>query len=363
MLRKSSVHRVILILCTSLYPYLKQWKFGMRKPHMTKSGRSSKNCHLDKWRKSRSRKRSSKTGKQWGKDCSLCYMDGLMPHQALRVGATVPKIQSSCCALRWCCVRRFWLIRCVHGAVFVSVANDGIARPPGCAGEAGDAVSAYTQVKMWDPPFLLKLPMSEFPDTWIRLPRHQWPKSWHNIEEPVQGISTDTPLQVCYGRDSSKKFFLCPFTCVSTSRLFRIDPQQFRVLLLRRLRLLLLVAAQVCRCGRLRFWLIRSVHGAVFGSITNDGSKSSGCSCQTTCMRWASKRRSISLHLSQKWRTLRLSWNFPGPNVLKYRYVYHATDGRRLGRVLKTLWFFWKRFCTDTPLQVCYGRDSSKQFL
>ena len=52
-----------------------------------------------------------------------------------------------------------------------------ISRLPGCDGQAADAVSAYTQVKMEDVPKLLKIPMSECPEIWIRLPKHKWPKS------------------------------------------------------------------------------------------------------------------------------------------------------------------------------------------
>ena len=55
---------------------------------------------------------------------------------------------------------------------------DIISRLPGCDGQAADAVSAYTQVKMEDAHKLLKIPKSECPDIWIRLPRHKWPKSW-----------------------------------------------------------------------------------------------------------------------------------------------------------------------------------------
>ena len=55
---------------------------------------------------------------------------------------------------------------------------DIISRLPGCDGQAADAVSAYTQVKMEDAHKLLKIPKSECPDNWIRLPRHKWPKSW-----------------------------------------------------------------------------------------------------------------------------------------------------------------------------------------
>ena len=32
---------------------------------------------------------------------------------------------------------------------------------------------------------LLKVPKSECPDIWIRLPRHKWPKSWSSMEDPV----------------------------------------------------------------------------------------------------------------------------------------------------------------------------------
>ena len=60
-----------------------------------------------------------------------------------------------------------------------------IARLPDCDGQAADAVSAYTQVQMEDAPRLLRIPKSECPDIWIRLSRHQWPKPWTNIEDPV----------------------------------------------------------------------------------------------------------------------------------------------------------------------------------
>ena len=62
---------------------------------------------------------------------------------------------------------------------------DIISRLPGRAGQAIDAVSAYTQVKMEDAPKLLKNPKSECPDIWIRLPRHKWPRSWSSMEDPV----------------------------------------------------------------------------------------------------------------------------------------------------------------------------------
>ena len=62
---------------------------------------------------------------------------------------------------------------------------DVIARLPGCAGQAADAVSAFSQVTMEDAPTLLEIPKSECPDLWIRLPRHKWPKSWSSMIDPV----------------------------------------------------------------------------------------------------------------------------------------------------------------------------------
>ena len=56
---------------------------------------------------------------------------------------------------------------------------DIISRLPGCAGEAADAVSAYTQVKMDDIPKLMYISKSEC------LPRHNLPKSWSSMEDPV----------------------------------------------------------------------------------------------------------------------------------------------------------------------------------
>ena len=50
---------------------------------------------------------------------------------------------------------------------------DVTARLPDCDGQACDAISAYTQVKMEDAQKLLKIPESECPDVWMRLPEHK----------------------------------------------------------------------------------------------------------------------------------------------------------------------------------------------
>ena len=62
---------------------------------------------------------------------------------------------------------------------------DIISRLQGCSGQAADAASAFTQVKMEDASTLFQIPKSECPDIWIRLPRHKWPKSCSSMEDPV----------------------------------------------------------------------------------------------------------------------------------------------------------------------------------
>ena len=65
---------------------------------------------------------------------------------------------------------------------------DIISRLPGCDGQAADAVSACSQVKLEDAPKLLEIPKSECPDIWIRPPRHKWPKSWSSMEDEVVSL-------------------------------------------------------------------------------------------------------------------------------------------------------------------------------
>ena len=63
-------------------------------------------------------------------------------------------------------------------------AVDVIAILPDCDGQAADAVSAYTHVKLEEAPRLLRIPvrMSRYLDTSTET---RWPKSWPSMEDPV----------------------------------------------------------------------------------------------------------------------------------------------------------------------------------
>ena len=88
---------------------------------------------------------------------------------------------------------------------------DVIARLSGCAGQAADGISAYTQSKMEDAPTLLRIPKSECPDFWIRLPPHKWPNrgpAWKIQSFLLSEICTVILYQDDYGKGNSRKLFL-----------------------------------------------------------------------------------------------------------------------------------------------------------
>ena len=93
---------------------------------------------------------------------------------------------------------------------FVCVPNDCRKSKPDCVGQAAEAVSDHTQVKLEDAPRLLNIPKSECPDVWIRLPGHKWHK---NLGKHLRSCGTSrtkivrSRLQASCGRDSSWKFY------------------------------------------------------------------------------------------------------------------------------------------------------------
>ena len=62
---------------------------------------------------------------------------------------------------------------------------DIISRLPGCDGQAaGHSIGLYPS-ENGRCSQIFEIPKLNVPDTWIRLPRHKWPKSWSGMEDPV----------------------------------------------------------------------------------------------------------------------------------------------------------------------------------
>ena len=85
----------------------------------------------------------------------------------------------------------FRLLCSIHRTRIISITNDS-SKSHGCHittarmrwTSSRRSISLYP-AQMEDAPTLLKIPKSECPDIWIRLPRHKWPKSWSSMEDPV----------------------------------------------------------------------------------------------------------------------------------------------------------------------------------
>ena len=84
--------------------------------------------------------------------------------------------------------------------------TDIVTMLPGCAGQAADAISANTQVKIDDAPSLFKIPKTDCPDIWIRLQKRKWP-GWKIQSFLLGEICTVIHLQNYFGKSYSRKFF------------------------------------------------------------------------------------------------------------------------------------------------------------
>ena len=168
--RKDTTRLHFTIWCTSLFRGLKRRKFRMRKQQWTRNGRSSKRFHHGK----------------------KVHFATSMDISHLKNAELESKHQK----YRGRVVLRGDIVKDDSGShVFTEQGSsasqmtatkvmDVIERPPGCPGQAADAVSAFSQLKLEDAPRLLKIPKSECPDLWICLPRHKWPnimvKHWRS---------------------------------------------------------------------------------------------------------------------------------------------------------------------------------------
>ena len=180
---KETTHCNIVIWYTNLCLCLKPWRFPQQKQQWIKDGRNWKRRRHSSWRKSETKKRwSIKQGRRAQKF--------ILPHWWTSVIWRMPNWRQKHQKYNRRIVLRGDIVKDDSGsrAVFTEQGSsasqmtaakvmDIISRLPGCAEQAADAVSAYNQVKMGDAPKLLKIPKSECPDIWIRLPRHKWLKS------------------------------------------------------------------------------------------------------------------------------------------------------------------------------------------
>ena len=182
-LKKGSIQKAATTKSINLFRCPMRWKLLTPKPQWAKNGKSSKSCQRGKW--TRWREHRGKKKIHYVSLMDTCHLKNaeLKPkHQKYKgwvvLRSDMVKDDSSPYTV-------FTEHRSSASQVTAAKVMDIISRLPDCAGQAADAISAYTQVKMEDAPTLLKIPESECPDIWIRLPMHKWQNSWYSMEDPV----------------------------------------------------------------------------------------------------------------------------------------------------------------------------------
>ena len=124
----------------------------------------------------------------------FCLTDGHLSFEECRIGDKAPKIRRSSCTPRRHCERWFWILCSIYRTRIISITNDGSKcrawiSYPDCQDAQDKQLTQYLliprSIKTEDAPKFLKIPKSECPDIWIRLPRHEWPKSWSSMADPV----------------------------------------------------------------------------------------------------------------------------------------------------------------------------------
>ena len=174
----------IIIWCINSFLCSKRWKFRMRKLQWRDWDKLEKVFAWQMEKVVSKRHVNLEAQKERQNESPLCYIDGHVSSPECRVRTKAPKVQRLSRATMH--VRHSQNKDRQPREWFFQI--DVFARLPGCGGQAADAVSAYAQVKMKDARRLLKIPKSECPDIWIRLPRRKWPKSWSNIEDSVVSL-------------------------------------------------------------------------------------------------------------------------------------------------------------------------------
>ena len=177
------VHKIFLCL--------KLWKFLQQKQRWTRNGRNLKRFRRGTWQKSETNRRwSMKQGRRAQKFTSPHWWTSVIWRMLnWRQSTKCTKVELYSWAILWKMILGLMQYFTEQGSLASQMTAakvmDMISRLPGCEGQAADAVSAYTQGRMEDAPKLLKIPKSECPDIWSRLPRHKWPISWSSMEDPV----------------------------------------------------------------------------------------------------------------------------------------------------------------------------------
>ena len=130
--------------------------------------------------------RSSATSEEGREICSFSIRHEPLPSETLRACSNIPKhTRRESCAKGHGCRAAFAVQGASASQLAAARLTDTLARHPGMAVEANDAVSACKQVHVSEARRLLRLPEKECPHEWMGLRPSRGPKMSDSIEESV----------------------------------------------------------------------------------------------------------------------------------------------------------------------------------
>ena len=157
----------------------------MHKQQWKKNGTSSRQFKLGSWTWSRARKRLFCKHRKH-EQSPLCIIDGLLKERPnWKQNSRSTDVGSYSVETLFEDDAGAYAVFTAKGSsasqITAAKVMNVIERLPDRDGQAADAVSAFTQVKMGDASKLLRFPRSECTDLWIRIPQHRWTKSYQTL--------------------------------------------------------------------------------------------------------------------------------------------------------------------------------------
>ena len=174
---KETIHCSITIWNTNLFLCLKQWRFPQQRQHWISNG---KRFRRGTWQKSEAKKEwSMKQGRRAQKFILPHWWTSVIwkmlnwrqstKNTKVELHSEVILWKTIRCLMQYSLNKDLQRLKWQPQKSWISSSDCQVAM------DKQRTVSAYTQIKMEDAPKLLKIPKSESPDIWIRLPRHKWP--------------------------------------------------------------------------------------------------------------------------------------------------------------------------------------------
>ena len=136
--------------------------------------------------KVRSKKEVIDEARTLGSTVHLHHQGTFFLSEKCGIGDKAPKMQCSSFTPRWYCERWFWILCSMHRTKIVSISNDSRQNHGYHLQIAGLRwTSSGRSIRLYPGKNRRCSQIWECPDVSIRLPRHNWRKSWSSMEDPV----------------------------------------------------------------------------------------------------------------------------------------------------------------------------------